>query len=293
MWGPLRSSPSASLPSPVLGVVAVSPSSSGACAVACVVALAVAGVVAWRLGCGGGLRGVLGGSPGGCSPFFPCGCTLLPLCGVRWSVGATRCGSCGIRSVLRRRVLAGVRLRGSRGVDLGWGGAGLSVVACPSCVCALVPVVAPSPPVPRPLAFPFPGPLVVSCPRVALPPVPCPCGRLPATLGLSSPLCRGPSLCPFPSRCGGGGVVAKWGTTPLNSPPLMQCWLFCAAKDLVQRRVFPSHPHRCAVGLSKALFEATGALNSTGHSTRHSESRKLLLPHLGWRVLHLGRVSIE
>ena len=46
--GPLRSCPSASLPSPVLGVAAVSSSSSGACAVACVVSLAVARVVAWR-----------------------------------------------------------------------------------------------------------------------------------------------------------------------------------------------------------------------------------------------------
>ena len=54
--------------------------------------------------------GVLGGSCGGCSPFFPCGCALLPLCGVQWSVGVSRCGSCGVWSVVRRRVLAGVRL---------------------------------------------------------------------------------------------------------------------------------------------------------------------------------------
>ena len=148
---PLPSSPSVILPSPVLGAVAMSPSSSGASAVARVVALAVAGVIAWQLGCAGGLRGVLGGSPGGCSPFLPCGCTFLPLCGVRWPVGATRCSPCGVRSVLRRRVLAGVRLRGSCGVDWGWGGAALSVVACPSCVCALVPVVAHSSLVPRPL----------------------------------------------------------------------------------------------------------------------------------------------
>ena len=66
-------------------------------------------------------------------------------------------------------------------------GAGPSVVACSSCVCALVPTVAPSPSVPRPLVLPFPGPLVVSCPRVASPPVPCPFGRLPVTLGPSRP----------------------------------------------------------------------------------------------------------
>ena len=46
--GPLRSCPSASLLSPVLGVAAVPSSSSGACAVVCVVALAMAGVIAWR-----------------------------------------------------------------------------------------------------------------------------------------------------------------------------------------------------------------------------------------------------
>ena len=81
LWG--------SLPQ-VLGVVAVSSSSSGACAVARVVALAAAAVVAWRRGRGGGLRGgVLGASFSGCSPFFPCGCALLPLCGVQWSVGVS------------------------------------------------------------------------------------------------------------------------------------------------------------------------------------------------------------
>ena len=158
--------------------------------------------------------GVLGGSLGGCSPFSPCGCALLPLCGVRWWVGVSWCGLCGVGSVLRRRALVGVRFRGSRGVSWGWGGAGPSVVACPSCVCALVPVVALSPSVPRPLVLPRPGPLVVSCPLVAPPPVPCPCGCLLVTFGPSSPPCRGvlsrpllfPFPCPFPSRCGGGGV---------------------------------------------------------------------------------------
>ena len=96
---------------PVLGVAAVSSSFSGACAVACVVALASAGVVAWRRGRGGQLRGgVLGGSLSGCSSSFPCGCALLPLCRVRWSVGVTLCSSCGVRSVVRRRILAGLRL---------------------------------------------------------------------------------------------------------------------------------------------------------------------------------------
>ena len=74
-------------------------------------------------------------------------------------------------------------------------------------MCALVPAVAPPPYVLRPLALPFPGPLVVSCPRVVLPPVPCPCGRLPATLGLSSPLAAGP---PFALSLP-GIVVVGWG----------------------------------------------------------------------------------
>ena len=111
--------------------------------------------------------------------------------------------------MVRRRVFAGVRL-----LQLGWGCAYPSVVACPSSVCALVPVVAPSPSVPRPLVLPLPGPLLVSCPCAGSLPVPCPCGRLPANLGLSSPPCRGvfslplpfPCSCAFPSRSGGGGL---------------------------------------------------------------------------------------
>ena len=55
----------------------------------CVVALAVAGVVPWRRGCGARLCAVLGDYLCGCSPFSPCWCTLLPLCGARWPVGAT------------------------------------------------------------------------------------------------------------------------------------------------------------------------------------------------------------
>ena len=117
---------------------------------------------AWRLGYGGGLRGCLSGSPDGCSSFTLSGFTLLPLCGVCWLPGASRCGSCRVRSALRRRSLADVPLRGSCDVHWGWGGAGLSVVGFPCCVCALVPVVAPSPLVLRPLASPFPGLLLVS-----------------------------------------------------------------------------------------------------------------------------------
>ena len=94
----------------------------------------------------------------------------------------------------------------------GWGGGGPFGVAGPSFVVLLVPVFAPSPPVPWRLVFPFPRvgvPLVVPCPRVVLPPVPCPCERLPVTLGLSSPPHRGPFFYPFPFRCAAGGVVTR------------------------------------------------------------------------------------
>ena len=77
-----------------LGAVAAPFFSSGACEVA----LAVAGVVTLRLGCGGGLRGsVLGGFLCWCSPFSPCKCALLPLCGFRWPVGVSRCGPYGVQ----------------------------------------------------------------------------------------------------------------------------------------------------------------------------------------------------
>ena len=68
------------------------------------------GSLSGGLGCGGGLCGALGGFLCGCSPLFLCGCTFLCPCGDRWSVGATRCGSCGVGSGLRWRVLSGVRL---------------------------------------------------------------------------------------------------------------------------------------------------------------------------------------
>ena len=85
------------------------------CRCVCVVALAVAAVIAWRLGCGGGLCCVLGGSLCGCLPLPLRRCTLLTLCRDWWSVGATRCGSCPVRYGLRRRVWAGVRLWGDPG----------------------------------------------------------------------------------------------------------------------------------------------------------------------------------
>ena len=110
--------------------------------------------------------------------------------------------------------LGGLAVSTGRG---GLGGAGTSGVVFPSfVVCVLAPVIPPSPPVPWPLAFPFPrvgGPRVVPCPHVVLPPLPFPCWRLPVTLGLSSPPCRAPSPCPFcntfPFWCAGGGVVAR------------------------------------------------------------------------------------
>ena len=188
----------------------------------------MARVVAWRLGCRGGLCGVPGGSLCGYIPFPLCRCTLLPLCGDWWLVGATRCGSWGVRSGLRPPFgpacasgvvclvpWCGRALCGSRGVDWvrGWGGDGPPGVVCPSfVVCVLAPVLAPSPQVPWPLAFPFPrvgGPPVVHCPGVVLPPVPCPCGRLLLPGASPRPLAAGLTLCPFCFRCACGGVVAR------------------------------------------------------------------------------------
>ena len=209
--GPLQSCPSASVPAPVLGVRAASPSPSCVRAVA-----AVWWPLGWRLGCPDGLCGGLSGSLCGCFPLFLFRSIPLPPCGEWSSVGATRCGSCGVKSGLRQRVFAGVRLRavplvprggrvpgGSRGVD--WVGGG---GACRPLLCGVPLPRGARPGARRPALFPsalapgffFPsvgGLPVVPCPRVVLPPVPCSGGRLHVTLGLSSPPYRGPSLCPF------------------------------------------------------------------------------------------------
>ena len=90
------------------------------------------------------------------------------------------------------------------GLPLGLGGAGPSVVVCPSCMWVLVPTVMSSFPAPRSLFPPLPGPWVVSCSHVVSLPVPCPYGRLPVTLGASdfrapSPECPSlPLVLPFP-----------------------------------------------------------------------------------------------
>ena len=69
----------------------------------------------------------------------------------------------------------------------------------------------PPPSVSLPCPAPSVGsPPVIPCPRVVLPAVSCSRGCVPVTWGLSPPSCRGPSLCPFPSRCPGAGVVARY-----------------------------------------------------------------------------------
>ena len=81
---PLHCCLRASVSSPVLDVAAVSPFPSGVRALVPVcwpLQWKVAGVVAWRLGYSGGLSGALAGRL--------CGCSLLPLRGGRWLVGAT------------------------------------------------------------------------------------------------------------------------------------------------------------------------------------------------------------
>ena len=139
----------------------------------------------------------------------------FPVAGGRervWSVRHLIRGSAGC--------VGGVRPRGSRGVRWGWGGVGLSVVACPPACAPCCPPLRPVTLRHGPCFFHIPGSSAVSCSRVVSLPVPHPCGRFPVTLGPSSPPCRGapsrplpsPCLCPFPSRCGGGGVGGGlWG----------------------------------------------------------------------------------
>ena len=96
---------------------------------------------------------------------------------------------------------------------LGWGGAGPSVVVCPSWVWVLVPAVVSLFSAPRSPFLLLPGPWVVSCSHVVSLPVPCPYWRPPVTLSPSVPACQSVPLCPlpspcpwpFPSRCHGGG----------------------------------------------------------------------------------------
>ena len=198
--GHLQSCPSASLPSPVLGVAAVS--SSPPVPVPLPVWLPLRSQGSSR---GGG--GVVVGCPAvfsatprvGVAPSPRVGVPSFPCAGSggRWArAGAVRAASdpcCGGAS---RWACAS----GGRAV---WTGGG--AVPVPALWRAL-PVCAPRCPSLRPLPlchgpwpFLFLALLVVSCPRVVLPPVPCPFGRLLATLCLSVPPLREPSLSPFPS----------------------------------------------------------------------------------------------
>ena len=179
----------------------------------------------------------LGSLPGGLGAVVGCAVlSVVPCVGVPPSPCAGTCGRWARPGVVRAcQVWAAVARLGGR-APLGWsalclgvavslgglpvstgcrgrGDAGPSGLAPPSFVVrVLVPVVVSSPPVPWPLPFPFPsvgGPPVVRCPRVVFLPVPYRCKRVPVTLGLSLSPCRRPSLCPFPFRCAGGGVVAR------------------------------------------------------------------------------------
>ena len=150
--------------------------------------------------------------------------------GVSGALGDLRSAAAywGDRFGLQWRVLAGARLSGGPPYASVWpcslvvsgcrlaGGSATGTVppvwCAPPLWCASCLVIVPSPPVPTPLAFPLPipgGAPVLPCPRVVLIPVPCPCERLPVTLGFSPAPCRRPSLRPFPFRCAGGGVVAR------------------------------------------------------------------------------------
>ena len=156
-----------------LGAVAMPSSSSGACEVALVVA---------------------GSSPGGegvvvgCAAVFPVASSVGVARSPRAGVPSLPCvvsGGCwacaGVIRMASDSRLGGVCCgRASPGVvrcPLGVGGAGPTVVVCPSCVWVLVPAVMSSFPAPRSLPPPLPGPWVVSCSHVVSLPVPCPYGR--------------------------------------------------------------------------------------------------------------------
>ena len=80
----------------------------------------------------------------------------------------------------------GVRPRVSWGIWWGWGGAGPPVVACPSRVWVVAPVVVPFSSVLWSPLPPLPGSWVVSCPHVVSVPASCPCECLPS---LGAPPC--------------------------------------------------------------------------------------------------------
>ena len=206
---PSRSVPLSPCRPPSLVLPAVSPSPSSAHAVASVwSSLLCPGSSSGSQGVLVGCRVFLAATCVGVAPSSRLGVPSLPCAGPgdRWArPGAIRAASgpgCGGASWW-------TCASGGCAVSTLWGDAALLVLpvwCVPPCCASLRPPVCPLPPVPRLLVLPSLGFPVFPCPCVALPPLPCPCGRLPATLRVSLPPCCGPSLCPFPSRCAGGGL---------------------------------------------------------------------------------------
>ena len=162
----------------------------------------VARVVAWQLGCGGGLCGALGGPLSGRDLVWFLRC--------RVSAALARVGG---RSPLGWSVLCPCVAVSPEGLAVFTGCWGVGW--CWSLRCGVSLPRPSSRPAPSLVLWPLPcpapsvgGPLVVPCPRVVLPAVPSSRGCVPITWFLSSPPCCGPSSCPLPFRCPGGGVVA-------------------------------------------------------------------------------------
>ena len=107
---------------------------------------------------------------------------------------------------------------------LGMGGAGRSVVVCPSCGQVLVPAAMSSFPAPRSLFPPLPGPWVVSCSHVVSLPVPCPYGSCLSPWALPCPIAGVSHSAPCPPLARAlflpGVVVVGWGGGAL----LAQAW---------------------------------------------------------------------
>ena len=107
------------------------------------------------------------------------------------------------------------RPRESCGVRWGWGGAGPSVVVCPSWVWVVAFAVVPFSSVPWSPLLPLPGSWVVSCPHVVSLPAPCPYWCLPSLGAPSCLLARVPLGVPCPPFALvlllPGVVVAGWG----------------------------------------------------------------------------------
>ena len=158
-------------------------------------------------------------------PPFPCGAVPPSPCagaggrwarpgvvravsGLGWGGVSWRAGASGVVCLVPRCGSVPWNSRGAdwmQGVGRCWSlrcGASLLCGAHPGARCCVLFPDAVAPPV---YFFPVLVVLLWLLARVLCCPPPCSCGRVPVTLGRSSPPCCGPSLCTFPFGCAGGG----------------------------------------------------------------------------------------